>query len=121
MKKILFLTGTSFILLYVVFILGLAFYPAPFNFTESVICPPGMMIDEETVKRNFSRKNSYVKCRNQEGEVVDVTGRMLLTGLVPLSIGLLFMLFSFRGKPLPKQETDYHPNVIRILSGKRDK
>ena len=98
--------------MYVVLIFGFAFYPAPFNFMEPAICPSGTTIDRETVRQNFSRKNSYIKCRNQEGETVDVTGRMLLMGLLPFAIGLLFISLSFRTKSPAKQQGDYHINVI---------
>jgi hypothetical protein len=55
-----------------------------------------MVIDEETAKQNRSRKNSYIKCRSQDGEIADATGRTLLIGMAPLSIGLLLIIFSFR-------------------------
>ena len=118
MKKILLLTGISFILMSVVLILGISFYPKPFKFMESVICPSGMTIDEETVNRNLSRRNSSTNCSNQQGEIVNVTGRLLLISLIPLSIGLLSILFWARTTPLPKEESQFQINVIRIKSDK---
>jgi hypothetical protein len=118
MKKILLLAGISFILMAVLLIFGMSFYPKSFKFMESFICPSGMTIDEETTNRNLSRRNSSINCSNQQGEIVTVTGRLLLISLVPLSIGLLFFLIWTRTIPLPKEKAQLQINVIKIKSDK---
>lgn len=109
------------ILTYIVLIVGISFYPAPFKFMEPAVCPPGMTFDEETAKQNRGRRNSYAKCRSESGEIVDVTGRLLLVGLIPFSTGLLFILFSVRTKTLPKEESRRQAAVFGTGADERRK
>ena len=101
-------------LLSIALLVGVLRYPP--SFTESLLCPNGMTLDEEEVTRNRSRKNQAMACRNQAGETLDVTGRLLMIFLVPFSASLLLLIFGSSRKPTANEAISHRFVIVNFKS-----
>ena len=98
MKKILLCAAFVCFLIFLALILSGSFYPKTLTFIEPVLCPTGTRLDDEIVERNLSRRNSQTTCRADNGEIVYVTGRLLIIGLIPLLSSFLLLAAQSRIK-----------------------
>jgi hypothetical protein len=94
-KHFLLVAAIGCFLMYPVLIILGSFYPAALSFMEPVMCPPGMHLGSKIVRQSTGRGNeisTHSVCRGDDGEVVYVTGRLLLITLAFVVSGVLLLV-----------------------------